>query len=461
MDSPVFDIAPPANTTQQQAAHAEAHAQAEALNAIAQPEQTVNLAQATGAHSGSTTPAAALDQAQINTLLTQGMQQLQQVVLEQHAERVTLNTPPRAASARHNNIAFTPYDINNPGTLGTTPAHEIKKDSALDFAKATTQFSVTDWLMAIKQACNFHRVDYPAAFASRHLIKDAGNFFNTAFEGRDVYTITWGEFHTWLLDSPLYDRLADQRLLDDVAGLQQGNSSIKEFSEKALRFYGGKNNHASLSKYPEDFWVDVFKRGIHPEIKSRLPIVDSSTTLASIIALALNIGEPLEASGRLRPTSTIPYFQPPFRGRGGGGFRGGGRGGVGQQGGGRGQLNALAGQFPGAATSSQVGAGGRFQNFQIFLDNQLNALANSPTPPATVNESTLAIWERTNLNSAERRAARIARGACTYCGLGGHTCFMCPQQRITRGVNTFSDQGTGAGNEYFDINSGGVTNPNA
>ena len=103
---------------------------------------------------------------------------------------------------------------------------------------------------------------------------------------------------------------------------------------------------------------------VHPEIKCLLPIVDSSTTLASITAQALIIGVPLEESEMLRLASNIPDFQPPFQGgpQGGGGFRSGGRGSR-LQGEGRGQLNTLAQtfnvlgvQFHNTPTQARMGA---------------------------------------------------------------------------------------------------------
>ena len=317
---------------------------------------------------------ASMDQnQQLIALLVHNQQQLQQVLIEQRNERVVFQqalagapTPVRA-SARHDSIITTVYDINNPGTFGTMSARDIKPNTALDLVRGTVQYTALDWLRTMEQACKFYRVDYPAAFASRHLIKEASTIFNAAFMDRDVYTITWGEFREWLLKSPLHDRLADQRLLDDWAKLQQGNLSIKEFAEKTTRMYGMKNNHPALSTYPEFYFVDVFKRAVNPEIKSLLRITDPSTTLASITAEALNIGVPLEASGFLRQASTFPNFPPPFRGggglRGGGDFPGRGRGsrfqggGRGQLNGPAGQLNGLAGQFNGTPTPPRVGGG--------------------------------------------------------------------------------------------------------
>jgi hypothetical protein len=193
----------------------------------------------------------------------------------------------------------------------------------------------------------------------------------------------------------------------------------------------------------------------------------------------LNIGQPLEESGILRLASTVPNLQPPFQGAPSPGEERSQLEALAQQ------LNALAVQFNSTPTQIGVGAagynnlvrqgGGRDQlNGPAGLNgisrqpsaafrNQLNALASSPTPPATINENTLAIWEYANLNPDERRAARMARGSCTYCGLGGHFCSTCPnrpQHIRSQGLNTLSQQETGAGNEYFHINSEGVPYPN-
>jgi len=182
----------------------------------------------------------------------------------------------------------------------------------------------------------------------------------------------------------------------------------------------------------------------------------------------LKIGVPLEKAGVLHLAS-VPRFQPSFRGppRGGGGFRSGGRG-SGLQGVGRGQLNGPAGQLNGLAGQNstpmppRVGAATARNNFdrgrfQATLDYQLNALASSPAPPRTIDEKSLAIWERANLSKGARLAARNARGACIFCGLSGHFLATCPEIGKS-GLNAFFDQRTG---EYFDINSGGVTYPNA
>ena len=458
-DAPVSDAnAPPGLTAAELA-----HAQAEALNAAADD----HLAPA--AHSGGT-------DSQIVTLLMQNQRQLAELLIEQRNERVVFQqmlagapTPVRS-SARHDSTITTAYDIHKPGIIGTMSARDIKPNSALDLVKG---ISALDWLMAIEQACKFYRVDYPAAFASSHLVKEANTIFNAAFMDRDVYTITWVEFREWLLNSSLHDRLADQKLLDNVAGLQQGNLSVKDYTDKCLKFYGKRNTHPILATYPEIYWVETVKRGFHYEIKSRLSIVDSSTTLASITAQALNIGVPLEEAGVLRLASTTPNFQLPFRDvfRAAGGLRGRVRG-TGLQGGGRGQPNGLngpAGQLNGMAgqnstpTPSRVGAATTRDNpargqFQAALEYQLNALANSAAPPPTIDEKSLAIWERANLGKGARRAARSARGACAFCGLSGHLIATCPEVRGNNGLNTFSDQGPG---EYFDINSGGVTYPNA
>jgi hypothetical protein len=437
----VFDMnAPPA---------ALAQAQADALNAAAE------AVQAQQAHSGSTSPS--LQDPTVMTVLANlanSQQNLQNIM---QGFFTSAPTPPRTGATFGNNIATTAYDINKPGTLGVTPANQVRHIASLEYAQSTAQYPVTDWLKAVEQSCKFHRVDFPAAYAGSYLTKEAGNIYNAAFHDRDPYSITWEEFRAWLLASTLHDRLADQKLLDDVAALRQGNMSIKEYVEVASKLYGRKSNHPMLDSYPEHFWRETFMRGLNHEIKSRLHIVDPSVTLASITAEALSIGMPLEAAGIIRQAATNPSIQQPFRGngfRGYGSFRGRGRGGGwgDQRAGQRGQINALSAQLP----PTQAGL-----DTKRAMEIQLSSLAKLPTAPPTINEQTLAIWERSYLDKDARRAARTARGACGFCGLRGHDNFSCTQSpagRGARGLNTLWYEGAGAGNEYFDINTG---SPNA
>jgi hypothetical protein len=448
----VFDInAPPANATQQQAAHAEAQAQADAVNAAQHL-----AAQAAGARSGSTSPVdndtntnnliALLIQGQQS--LIQGQQQLQQMMGMQQADHVIFQQAfasaptPLRSGARANDITTTPYDIYAPGTLGTTPAHKVKIISSLEFAKGSAKESAVEWLARVERICTFHRVDFPAAFACNYLTKEASSCFTAAFQGQDPYTIDWMTFRTWLLSSPLHDRLADQKTLDQVHSLQQGNSSVKNYTDATFLLYTKKACHATLNNYPDSFWIDAFRRGLNPEIQSRLPIVTATTTLASITNDAMNIGTPLEAAGLMRTAnnaSQLNYrtsFNTNYNRGGRGGFRGG-RGGGGFRG------------------------GVQFQNPQETqlnaLTRQLNALTNpcGPAPPATLDEQQTADWERKNLTSDQRRAARTARGACVYCGSSRHLVAKCPL--LSKALNTvrFDDE------EGYDIGTDAAAGPNA
>ena len=94
---------------------------------------------------------------QLITLLTQIVQLLQDLLVETRVIRIIFQkalvgapTPLRSGAARENSITTTSYDIDNPRTLGTIPAHPVRNVASLEFAKLTAQFPVTDWLMAME-----------------------------------------------------------------------------------------------------------------------------------------------------------------------------------------------------------------------------------------------------------------------------------------------------------------------
>jgi hypothetical protein len=93
-------------------------------------------------------------------------------------------------------------------------------------------------------------------------------------------------------------QLADKQLLNDVNNLRQGvNCTIAEYTDEALNLYTKRTTHAILQHYPECLWVDIFQRGLHIEIQSRLSPVSASTTLQSITTEALNIGSRQSVAG--------------------------------------------------------------------------------------------------------------------------------------------------------------------
>ena len=420
-NSPVFDNYDPNDPIQL------AQAQAAAVNDAA-------AFQAPEAHSGSVTPPMDDMQRQLNNL----QQMLTNAI-----------TPVRSNTI--NNIAMTPYSIHDPGTIGVTPAHKVKHIAALELARTTKENTATDWLNQMAQSCRFHRVDYPAAYASTYLIKEAGNLFNAAFNNRDPYSITWEEFRKWVLSSTLHDRLADDKLLDEVAELRQDNKSIKEYVEALMKCHGKKWNHPTLDEYPPSFWRALLKRGLHPEIKSRLRVADPSTTLDLMIDEALNIGLPLEASGVIRVNN----------------FRGDGsyRGKWGNQrvgGAGRGQrnnfaqrlntlsqqINALGASFNNTPPQARMGARG---GEQVQNPPRLRA-------PENLNERETADWEYRNLLPHQRKEARNERNVCIFCGLPGHTMDTCRKLEYTRQLNTtlrLQDE------EGYTINTDAIAGPNA
>jgi hypothetical protein len=65
------------------------------------------------------------------------------------------------------------------------------------------------------------------------------------------------------------------------------------------------------------------------------------------------------------------------------------------------------------------------------LDNSASSDNRSASPDDIYFAQDLADWERHNLDSAQRRTARLARDACLYCGLDGHSRTSCPVRAPT------------------------------
>jgi hypothetical protein len=282
------------------------------------------------------------------------------------------------------------YDINNPPAPPYgTECYKVRHVSNYEFSKATKEFSLDQFLARWESYCELTNAAFPVALISAYLTKEAGTWFTGAFAGKSLFTITWVEFCTAIHASSLVDIMADQRALDDAKALMQGGSSIKNYIVQATTIYNGRLAHKNLKHYPEFYFIEMFRSGLNPEIKARLPAITDSTYFTTYTSLALTIGVPLEgaAASTLPPPTRRPWT--PSRGGGGGG-------------------------------------GGRFgqRSNPAGLNNVL------PTPPDSLNsldEAARAAWERTNCTVDERRQLRMQRNACTYCGISSHTRDRCPE----------------------------------
>ena len=111
-------------------------------------------------------------------------------------------------------------------------------------------------------------------------------------------------------------------------------------------------------------FVESFSYGLDPEIKSRLPKIDASTASTACIALALSVVAPLEAAARTKPApAPRPHIPRP------------------------------------AANLDEAS----------FADTN-NAGADSASD---MSDRELANYQRSGLCKEDRRAFRLARGACT------------------------------------------------
>jgi hypothetical protein len=301
------------------------------------------------------------------------------------AGNFSMPPPPHHPSAPMHTLR---YDINNPPVppFGTD-CYKIRHVSNYEFSKPTKEFSLDQFLARWESYCELTNAAFPVALISSYLTKEAATWFTGAFAGRSLFTITWVEFCAAIHASSLVDIMADQRALDDAKALVQGGSSIKNYIIQATTIYNGRLAHKNLKHYPEFYFMEMFRSGLSPEIKARLPAITDSTYFTAYTSLALTIGVPLEsaAAATLPPPTRRPWT--PSRGGGGGGRFG--------------QRSNPAG-----------------------LNNVL------PTPPDSLNsldEAARAAWERTNCTVDERRQLRMQRGACTYCGISSHTRDKCPE----------------------------------
>ena len=261
-------------------------------------------------------PAAAFDlaalMAQVAVATVASMQQ--QAAL---AGNFSMPPPPHHPSAPMHTLR---YDINNPPVppFGTD-CYKIRHVSNYEFSKPTKEFSLDQFLARWESYCELTNAAFPVALISSYLTKEAATWFTGAFAGRSLFTITWVEFCAAIHASSLVDIMADQRALDDAKALVQGGSSIKNYIIQATTIYNGRLAHKNLKHYPEFYFMEMFRSGLSPEIKARLPAITDSTYFTAYTSLALTIGVPLEsaAAATLPPPTRRPWT--PSRGGGGGG----------------------------------------------------------------------------------------------------------------------------------------------
>mmetsp|Transcript_54209 Transcript_54209/g.128765 ORF Transcript_54209/g.128765 Transcript_54209/m.128765 type:complete len:366 (-) Transcript_54209:218-1315(-) len=316
-------------------------------------------------------PAAALDPA-LATVLAQP------ALLVALLAQLLQQAAPSAPSASALPLAVVPppaYDVHTPPSLpphgdGLAPTH-IRHVASLDFNGDDPKRTVNDFLTQFEMFCTINRAAFPVATASPYLIGDASRWFHSVYQGRSVFDITWGEFSSAMLSSPLVDIMASQRLLDEYKMQAQRSSSIKDYITDAYKMYSLKSSHNWLRTYPEHFFVESFSHGLDPEIKSRLPKIENSTTFTEYTQLALNVGVPLEAAARTKTPAPRPAANLD---------------------------EASSAETDDAATD----------------------------PSSDMSDREIANYERTSLSKEDRRASRLARGACTYCGDVRHAAGSCP-----------------------------------
>jgi hypothetical protein len=180
-------------------------------------------------------PAAALDPA-LATVLAQP------ALLAALLAQLLQQAAPSAPSASALPLAVVPppaYDVHTPPSLpphgdGLAPTH-IRHVASLDFNGDDPKRTVNDFLTQFEMFCTINRAAFPVATASPYLIGDASRWFHSVYQGRSVFDITWGEFSSAMLSSPLVDIMASQRLLDEYKMQAQRSSSIKDYITDAYK----------------------------------------------------------------------------------------------------------------------------------------------------------------------------------------------------------------------------------
>jgi hypothetical protein len=185
------------------------------------------------------------------------------------------------------------YDINDPPPTGKDPEF-VRHNAALNFAQHTMEVPVHAWLNSMAAFCILHKTNAPAFLASGYLLGYAAAWFHSTFADKNMYKVSWKAFSSAILDSYLIDPTADQTLLNRCKTLSQGTLSIKDYLNEANAIYQNRTTHPFLKSYPDHFFIEAFRSGLHSEIQSRLPAVTATTTFLSFTVLALHIATPLE-----------------------------------------------------------------------------------------------------------------------------------------------------------------------
>ena len=352
-------------------------------------QQTLAAALAASVENGA--PAPTLD-------ITQVLLAMMQQQTNNTAAMATATTPQRAAP-EPKRVFLDPvsYNINDPPAppQGRLCA-EIKTPSYLEWSgQALKTAPLSEFLPQVERFCALQCASHPVLLTASLLTKDAGAWVSRNFTNQRLFTTTWHAFKTELLGSSLNDLAAPLRLVTDLRFLAQGTSTIKAFCERSTGLKNKASTHDWLCKCPEEFFCEFFRGGLSPEIQSRMRPITGSSTFQNVVAEALRIGTPLEANPvslpLKNPNNTRP---PPFRYQRG----------------------------------EQRGAGRGVPFNQVSTTDNATASIKFPQGWATWSEQAKAAWERSDCSPEQRKALRLQRGACTFCGISGHKRDTCPER---------------------------------
>ena len=348
-------------------------------------QQTLD-ALATGA-AGGTNPT--IDLTQVLLAMMQQQNSLQSTI-------ASAATPQHATPKLQRNPSL--YDIDNPpappdGRL----CSEIKLPSHLEWTgQAVKTAPLSEFLPQAERFCATQNASHPVLLLASLLTKDAGAWVSRNFTNQRLFATNWSTFTTELLKSSLNDLTAPQRLVTDQRFLAQGSSSIKAYCERATVLHNKAQTHAWLSKCPEELFCDFFRGGLSPDLQSRMQTITTSSKFPDVIAEALRIGTALETNSAGLPPKTALTRPPPFR------------------------------YQRGEQRGEQRGAGRGAPFNQVSTTD--NATVKIPQGWATWSEQAKAAWERSDCTQEQRKALRLQRGACTFCGISGHKRDTCSER---------------------------------
>jgi hypothetical protein len=326
------------------------------------------------------------------------------ILSEQEKQRAQLDAitdPGRTTPPTYDRNNPASYDIDNP----PQPPHgrlcsEIKLPSYLEWNGDAQTTPLSDILPQIERFCALQHASSPVLLATSLFTKDAAAWVSRTYKLQHLTTISWADFKLDLHTSTLTDLGAPQRLLDDIHSLQQHDASIRTYVQHATDLHNKGQTHFWLRKCPAEYWCEMLRAGLSPDLQHRMIPIDASSTFASVCAEALRVGTPLEefCGGILEdpPKSPRPEHASPFEG-----------------------LSPEESEHSWASIASDSDD----EHDQTPPDASDE---RSASPDDFYSAKDLADWERLNLDSEQRRTARIARDACLYCGLNGHRRTSCP-----------------------------------